>query len=121
MPKEGTTKPKNKATNKIALLKVEYLKYYRRLPLQKLAAARIGRSPDAVSVWMKADADFSTACRNARAEYLMDQADGAQTERGGRQFLLKNIDREHFGEQVTIGATEELTALIDRVSKLLPD
>jgi hypothetical protein len=46
----------------IAQLKDDYLACYAALPVEKLAADVIGRSPDTIQDWMKADAEFAARC-----------------------------------------------------------
>jgi hypothetical protein len=52
---------------RIARLKQEYSEYYRELPVQKLAAASIGRSDDTIIAWRGSDPEFSAQVQQARA------------------------------------------------------
>ena len=56
---------------RIARLKLEYLDYYRELPVQKLAAASIGRDDDTIIRWRGQDQEFAEQVQQARAAWAL--------------------------------------------------
>ncbi len=82
---------------RIARLKREYLEYYRELPVQKLAAASIGRSDDTIIAWRGADPEFSAQVQQARAAWALKK-----TKRVDDTWLLERVLREEFSPRVDV-------------------
>lgn len=57
------------ADDKLVPLKASFLEYFRDVPIQKLAAAYIGRDEDTILRWKKEDADFADQISKAKAEW----------------------------------------------------
>lgn len=72
-------------------LKMEYIWYYRQLPVQKLAASFIGRDEDTIINWRKADKVFADEVDRAKSEWTRYQAARTRPE-----FLLERILKETF-------------------------
>ncbi len=99
--------------NKHKELKEKYLIYYRKLPVQRLAAASIGRSEDTIIAWRKDDSDFSEQTEAARAEWAMANYVKVRDP----QWLLERITRDSFSAV----PTQELIERIDGIEKLIKD
>lgn len=93
---------KNQETN-IAELKKELIEYYRKLPMQKMAAAYIGRDEDTVIRWKKEDADFADQISRARAEWARDNVEAVKS----KEWLLERILRDDFSEKKIIAGDED--------------
>lgn len=85
--------PKKTQQEEIAELKEDYLSYFAALPVQKLAADFIGRSPDTIQDWMKADPEFSARCSRAKAAWAQKKA-GSRRIR--EDWLLERVLKEEF-------------------------
>ena len=82
---------------RIARLKREYLDYYRELPVQKLAAASIGRSDDTIIAWRGSDPEFAAQVQQARAAWALKK-----TKRVDDTWLLERVLREEFTPRLDI-------------------
>lgn len=87
-----TTKAAQRAEEKKRELKEKFLEYYRELPVQKLAAAYIGRDEDTIIVWKHEDRDFSDQMENARAEWARRKSKRVKSE----EWLLERVMKDHF-------------------------
>ena len=74
-------------------LKEKFLEYYRQLPIQKLAAATIGKSEDTITDWKAQDSDFSCQIEDARAQWALDKVKKVPS----KEWLLDRILNDHFG------------------------
>ncbi len=77
-----------------AKFKEAYLKYYADCPIQKYAAAWIGRSHDTIQRWKKEDASFASSIEAARALWVRKKLRRAKPE-----FALERLESELFGEK----------------------
>lgn len=75
-----------------AVLKRKYLKYYRKLPVQKLAAASIGKDEDTIIRWRREDADFADQTGVAKAEWALEQCKRIRS----TEWLLERVMNDHF-------------------------
>lgn len=82
-------------------LKLKYLEYYKELPVQKLAAASVGRNEDTAITWKKEDPDFADQVKRARAEWALRKAKKVRS----NEWLLERVMHEHFKER----RTDEIT------------
>ena len=82
---------------RIARLKLEYLEYYRELPVQKLAAASIGRDDDTIIRWRGQDQEFAEQVQQARATWALKK-----TKRVDDTWLLERVLREEFSPRVEV-------------------
>jgi hypothetical protein len=87
---------------RIARLKVEYLEYYRELPVQKLAAASVGRTDDTIVAWRNADKEFSEQVQQARAAWAL-----RKTKRVDETWLLERVLREEFPPRLDVVVTNQ--------------
>lgn len=78
--------------DKLIELKSKYLKYYRDLPVQKLAASYIGKDEDTIIRWRKEDADFADQVQHAKAEWAMENSKKVRS----REWLLERVMKDHF-------------------------
>ena len=81
--------------DKIGLLKKEFLKYFRELPVQKLAGAYIGKDEDSISRWKKEDADFADQIGRAKADWAMTKTKKIKSE----EWLLERVMKDHFASR----------------------
>lgn len=80
---------------KIAQLKAKYLEYYRQLPNQLLAAAKVGRDEDTIIRWRKEDTDFSDLCDEAKADWALAKSKRVKSE----EWLLDRVMNDYFGQK----------------------
>lgn len=73
-------------------LKEKFLKYYRQLPVQKLAAASIGKDETTIFRWKESDADFANQIDSARANWALSKTKGVKSD----EWLLERIIKDHF-------------------------
>jgi len=92
--------PKTEDKNKE--LKVKFLEYFRQLPIQKLAAASIGKSEDTITDWKRADSDFSDQIEQAKAEWALSNIKRVQS----REWLLERLMNDHFGGKEAPGGVQ---------------
>lgn len=107
----------SKHTRQLSKLKREFLKYYRFLPIQKLAAEFIGKCEDTITDWKRKDKKFSDQIGMAKSEWALEKSRKVRPE-----WLLERIMKEHFAEKTEVdhGLNSELQKALDRMAKLLP-
>lgn len=80
---------------RIKELKVKFLEYYKELPNITLAAGKVGRSVDTISLWRKADSEFSEQMDGAKADWAMRNAKGVRS----KEWLLERVLRDQFAQR----------------------
>ncbi len=75
--------------------KERFLEYFRQLPVQKLAAAHIGKDEDTITNWKKEDSDFSDQVEDAKAAWALKHTKKVKSE----EWLLERIMNDHFTEK----------------------
>ena len=73
-------------------LKKQYLVYYRKLPVQKLAAASIGKDEDTIIRWRREDADFADQTEVAKADWALEKCKKVRS----TEWLLERVMNDHF-------------------------
>ena len=99
-----TPKQKAKQTaqrKEIQRLKVEYLKYYSELPIQKLAAESIGRDEQTIIRWRKQDENFDNQTKNAKSAWAMKNSKGVKS----KEWLLERVMKDHFSPKTNLDIT----------------
>lgn len=81
-------------------MKEKFLLYFRSLPVQKLACAKIARDEDTICVWKKEDSDFSDQIDEAKADWAEKMSKGVRS----KEWLLERVMKDHFAQR------NELTA-----------
>lgn len=76
-------------------LKVKFLEYFKQLPIQKLAAASIGKSEDTITDWKHADSDFSDQVENAKAAWALENVKKVKS----REWTLERVMKDHFAQR----------------------
>ena len=76
----------------LTYLKKKYLAYYRKLPVQKLAAASIGKNEDTIIRWRREDADFADQTEVAKADWALEKCKGVRS----TEWLLERVLNDHF-------------------------
>jgi len=83
--------------------KEQFLAYYRDLPVQRLAAASIGKNEDTIIRWKNDDAEFADEIEIAAAQWAMKQVKGVRS----REWLLERLMRGHFGQAMDVTSKGE--------------
>jgi hypothetical protein len=73
-------------------LKIKFLKYFKDLPVQNLAAGYIGRSDDTITRWKNEDAGFAGEIEKLKAQWAMKRAKKVKS----NEWLLERVIRGHF-------------------------
>jgi len=99
-------------------LKKKFIEYYSKLPIQKLAADRIGKDEDTITNWKKKDKKFSDMLGSLKSEWVLENVGKVKS----AEWLLERVIKEHFAEkkEVEHGTSEKLEATLDRISNLFP-
>ncbi len=79
--------------------KAKFIEYYRRLPIQKLAAASIGKDEDTIIHWKHADADFADQTGVAKAEWALENTSKVKSV----EWLLERVMKDHFAPKIETG------------------
>jgi len=98
-------------------LKVAFIEYYRKLPIQKYARQWIARDEDTISRWKKEDKEFADQIDMANSAWTQENASMVKN----REFLLERIQHQDFMEhkQQDNGVTDELSKAMDRLAEVL--
>ena len=101
----------------IPRLKLKYLAYYRDLPIQKLAAASVGRDDETIMRWRKDDLLFRDQVEAARAEWAKKKVKKVKS----GEWLLERIIKEHFVQKFEneFGVSAELERVMQYVRDIL--
>lgn len=76
-------------------MKEKYLEYYRELPIQKLAAGKIGRDEDTILRWKKEDTDFADQEQKAKSEWALLKTKQVKS----KEWLLERVMKDHFSQR----------------------
>jgi len=93
--KKGQTK------EDIARLKLEFLDYYKDVPIQKYAAQWIGRDQTTVSDWKAADPDFAKAIQKMEAAFISKNLLKTKAE-----FKLERIIKSEFAQRTELSGPD---------------
>lgn len=81
-------------TNQLSEIKKKFLKYYREIPIQKLAAKYIEKDEDTITNWKKRDPVFSDQLGRVKSEWVLEKVSKIKNNR----WLLERIIPEYFGK-----------------------
>lgn len=73
-------------------LKEKFLDYFKQLPVQKLAGAKIGKHEDTIVRWKNDDADFAEQIEMAKAEWALKNVKSVRS----KEWLLERLMRTEF-------------------------
>lgn len=76
-------------------IKERFLEYFKELPVQKLAAAHVGKSQDTITDWKKTDSDFSDQIEAAKARWALTKVKQIKS----NEWLLERIMKDHFSQR----------------------
>lgn len=109
---------KTNGSRRISNLKQRFLEYYKKLPIQKLAAEFIGKDEDTIIRWKNNDKNFADRVASAKSEWALSKATSVKSS----EWLLERILSEHFKEKKEVDSKVniELEATLDRMAKILP-
>jgi len=94
-------------------LKIEYIKYYIDVPVQKYAAMAIARDEDTIIRWRKEDPDFADAVQRAKAEWVRKRVIATKAE-----FALERLEKDVFSVAATIEVRNQ--SAIDQIDPNTP-
>ena len=108
----------SKYKRQLSALKIKFLEYYAKLPIQKLAAESIGKSEDWVVDQKKKDTKFAHQIASAKSAWALYNASLVKS----KEWLLERVMKDHFAEkkEVEHEASSELQAALDRMASILP-
>lgn len=100
-------------------LKLEFLTYFKKLPIQKLAAESIGKDEDTITNWKKTDPSFRMLLAKAKSEWALQNVSKVKSS----EWLLQRVMKEHFVEAKNsdLEVNNKIEIFLDRVSSTLPD
>jgi len=75
--------------------KTKFLSYFKNTPIQKYAAAYIGKSEDTITDWKKEDSDFSDQIERLKAEYVQQKLDKVVSP----EWILERLFKNHFSKR----------------------
>ncbi len=109
----------SKHSKNLSKLKLEFLEYYSKLPIQKLAADFIGKDEDTITNWKKKDKDFRMMIASVKSQWALNKVSMVKKS----EWLLERILKEHFAEKKEVEHTtgEKLDEALERLSRLLPN
>ena len=76
-------------------LKERFLSSYKQTPIQKYAAAFIGKSEDTITDWKKDDSDFSDQIERLKAEYVQQKMKKVTSP----EWILERLFKSHFSKR----------------------
>lgn len=111
-------KKSSKHTKQLSKFKKQFLEYYSKLPIQKLAAEFIGKHEDTITDWKKKDKRFSDQVASAKSEWALENVKQVKS----KEWLLERVMRDHFGENVKAehSVNQELEAALERMRQIVP-
>lgn len=83
-------------------LKQKFLEYFKQLPVQKLAAAHIGKDEDTITRWKKEDGDFADQIEQAKAEWALKNVKDVKS----KEWLLERLMKDHFSQRTELTGKE---------------
>lgn len=75
--------------------KIKFLEYFRELPVQKLAAGKIGYDENTITFWKKDDKDFCDHIEAAKSDWALSQVKKVKS----KEWLLERLMKDHFAER----------------------
>jgi len=90
--------------------KIKFLEYFRQTPIQKYAAAYIGKSEDTITDWKKEDSDFSDQIEYFKAKYVKKHL----KQIASSEWILERLFKNHFSKRSELsgGDGSDLSGLI---------
>lgn len=79
----------------IAESKAKFLEYFAEVPIQKYAAAYIGKSEDTIHDWKTKDSNFADQIEIAKANYLRKQLKGVRS----KEWIIERLFKDHFAQR----------------------
>ncbi len=116
MPKDKKS-PRPTQEAELARLKEDYIYYYGQLPLQKLAAAYVGRNEDTILTWRKNDQDFADRVAKAKSDWALSKVRATRD----TKFLLERIIKEDFAQKVEVESNQPASISFTYVLPQHPD
>ena len=86
-----------KQTENIQDLKDKMVDYYRKVPVLKYAAMKIGRDESTIHRWLKDDENFASRVTEARADWVSSKVEKSKVE-----FALERMEKEVFNQNIDL-------------------
>ncbi len=103
---------KKRISRDLILQKKKFLEYYLELPVQKLAAASIGKDETTIIRWKAKDTNFANQIESAKATWAKKNVQQVKS----KEWLLERLMNDHFGEKKEVKLSGDLQ--INRISNL---
>lgn len=93
-------------------MKKAFLEYYAMLPVQKLAAERVGINEDTVTDWKAKDKEFSDQVGFLKSEWALKNSRLVRS----KEWLLERVLKDHFAERTELAGPdgEELRIVLEK-------
>lgn len=97
---------------RMATEKVDFLKYFADVPIQKYAAMHIGRSDETITRWKRDDVEFVEQIKALRAEYLRKSVKKIRL--GDPKWVIERMYKKDFSarQEITGADGERLLPVI---------
>lgn len=91
-------------------LKEKFLEYFSTTPIQKFAAAHIGKSEDTIGRWKNEDEDFADCIEKLKAAYVAKKLNMVRS----NEWILERVFKGDFAErkQLTDGDNNPIQGLV---------
>lgn len=76
-------------------LKEKFMEYFRKTPIQKFAAAYIGRDENTITLWKKEDQDFCDCIERAKADYVSEKLNRVRS----NEWILERVFKGDFAQR----------------------
>jgi len=92
------SKKSSKHSRELSKLKIRFIEYYSKLPIQKLAAGFIGKDQTTIIRWKNNDKNFANQIASTKSAWALENARQVKS----KEWLLERILREEFGESIKV-------------------
>jgi hypothetical protein len=109
---------KTSQRQRLTQLQQKFLEYFREVPIQKYAAAHVGRKEEAIIDWKSKNPNFANQIEDAKAEFVKSKLGGVKS----NEWILERLFKDHFAEkkEVDVGVNAEIQKALDRLAQILP-
>jgi|GEM_PF-1401884 len=109
---------KTSQRQRLTKLQQKFLEYFRDVPIQKYAAAHVGRREDTIIDWKSKNSNFSDQIEEAKANFVKNKLGGVKS----NEWILERLFKDHFAEktEVELGLNGEIQKALDRLATVLP-
>lgn len=90
-------------------LKEKFLEYFKTTPIQKYAAAHIGKNEDTILIWKKEDSDFSDQIDSLKAAFVTAKLKKIKD----NQWILERLFKDSFSQRTEVTGEEGKPLVIE--------